>query len=185
MNPTSGKALVVVDVQNEYVTPGRPFNIQSIAPSLARCADVLAQARSEGWPVAHVQHLQSGSIFAHGSQEAALVEGFEPRSGEELITKGDFSCYSAEAYRRFVATNRGRELVIVGYGATMCVLSTIIDGYHRGDKYVLVTDATAAKAAGGLSEEALHLHVVTILGTFARQTSTAELFQERGATTNE
>ena len=147
MSSTKGKALVVVDIQQEYVTPGRPFHIQSIAPSLARCAEVLAFARSEGWPVAHVQHLQSGSIFADGSNEARLVEGFEPLAGEELITKGNFSCYSADSYRSFVEANRDRELVIIGYGATMCIISTIIDGYHRGDKYLLVTDATAAKAA--------------------------------------
>lgn len=173
------KALIVVDVQREYVAADRPFCIAGIGPSLVQCSAVLKLARESGWPIAHIQHLQdSSSLFATGSEEARLIRGFEPRSGENLITKSDFSCYSAPEFEEFVAAHRNHELVIIGYGATMCVLSTIIDGYHRGDKYLLVTDATAAKAAAGLSEASLHQHAVAILGPFAKQTTTSELIAE-------
>jgi nicotinamidase-related amidase len=62
------KVLVVVDIQREYVTPGRPFHIQSIGASLENGRRVLAAARSKGWPVYHVRHLQNGAIFTRDNE---------------------------------------------------------------------------------------------------------------------
>ena len=169
------KVLVVIDVQKEYVTEGRLFNIRSIGPSLKNAKSVLDHARSAGWQVIHMRHLQAGTIFNPESEFSAFVEGFEPIASEANFSKNDFSCYSDTQFASLMATLKDKEIVVIGYGTTMCVLSTIIDGYHRGQKFTLVEDATAAKSSQLKSEEALRDHCVDILRTFAKVTNTASL----------
>jgi ureidoacrylate peracid hydrolase len=174
------KVLVVVDIQREYVTEGRPFCIRSIGPSLENAGRVLAAARERGWPVYHVRHLQSGAIFNPESEHSGFVEGFEPRAGEREIHKGDFSCYSAPDFSVIMRQHaaRGDEIVIIGYGSTMCCLSTIIDGYHRGQQLTFVQDASSAKASARFGEEDLHERAQDVIGTYARVVTTRELLAE-------
>lgn len=161
------KALIVIDVQNEYVTPGRPFNIEGIAPSLEQLKSVLGTAREKNWPVVHVRHLQAGSIFNPESNLSDFVEGVSPNLGEYSVQKSNFSCFSSPEFVNFVEKYSDHELVVVGYGSTMCCLSTIVDGYHKGFKFSFVQDASASKAIGGLTEAGLHTHAVAIISTFA------------------
>lgn len=168
------KALVVIDIQREYTTPGRRFHIQSIGPSLRNAYSMLRFARSQGWPIVHVQHLQDGEIFNRASHYADFVDGFVPERGETLAVKGNYSSFSSPEFTRFAAEHADREFVVVGYGTTMCCLSTIVDGYHRGYKFALVEDACAARAVGQLSEAAMHTHAVATLGPFARVTTSEQ-----------
>lgn len=168
------KALVVIDIQREYVLPGRKFHISSIGPSLTNAYAMLRFARSENWPIVHVQHLQDGDLFNRASDTSDFVDGFVPERGETHAIKGNYSSYSSPAFMQFVNEHPDHELVVIGYGTTMCCLSTIVDGYHRGQRFALVEDACAARAAGGHSEASMHQHATAILGPFARLTSTAQ-----------
>jgi ureidoacrylate peracid hydrolase len=172
------KILVAIDIQREYVTPGRPFHIASIAPSLANAQVLLQYARSHAWPVVHVQHLQDGAIFNRDAEYSRFVDGFTPIEGETSVTKGNYSSFSAPAFTDFVQeqvqAHTSCEFVVVGYGTTMCCLSTIVEGYHRGYSFALVQDATAALANGDLTEDSMHRHTVALMGRFARVTSTTD-----------
>jgi len=165
------KALVVIDVQREYTTPGRRFQIQSIGSSLNNAYAMLRHARGMRWPIVHVQHLQQGEIFNPQSEYSDFVDGFVPERGEVLAVKGNYSAFSSPEFSRFVADHANHELLVVGYGTTMCCLSTVVDGYHRGYRFALVEDACAARATRGLTEDSLHEHAVAILEPFARLTT--------------
>lgn len=166
------KALVVIDIQREYIAPGRRFQIQGIGPSLKNAYTMLRHARDHGWPIVHVQHLQEGDLFNRSSDTSDFIDGFVPETGEVVAVKGNYSSFSSPAFVNFAADHPNHELVIIGYGTTMCCLSTIVDGYHRGHRFALVTDACAARAARGHSEASMHDHAVAILEPFARLTST-------------
>ena len=94
------------------------------------------------------------------------------------MIKGNYSSFSAPAFGEFVEKQVKKygecEFIVVGYGSTMCCLSTIVEGYHKGYKFVLEKDATAALANGELTEESVHRHAVATLGTFARLSTTTE-----------
>ena len=141
------KALVVIDIQREYISPGRSFNIQGISPSLQNAYDILQFARQASWPIVHVQHLQNGDLFGRDSATADFIDGFVPLESEALAVKSNYSSFSSPEFQRFAQDYSDHELVVIGYGTTMCCLSTIVDGYHRGYRFALVKDATAAKAA--------------------------------------
>lgn len=158
--------LVVVDVQKEYVTEGRPYFINGIGPSLERARESLAAARAAGWEVLHVRHLQDGDLFGRGSAFSAFVPGFEPRPGEPEFIKGDYSCYSSPEFAAKMKESLGRPVYVVGYGSTKCCLATIIDGYHRGQELFFVSDASDAKRSDRFDERSLHEHATDILRSY-------------------
>jgi ureidoacrylate peracid hydrolase len=166
------KALVVIDIQREYISAGRAFHIASIAPSLHNAYLMLTYARREGWPIIHVQHLQDGDLFGTSSDTSGFIDGFMPEPGEAHATKGNYSAFSSPTFVDFVAQHADHEFVVIGYGTTMCCLSTIVEGYHRGYRFSLVQDATAALSADGLSEASVQQHATAILKPFARITRT-------------
>lgn len=166
------KALVVIDIQREYITPGRKFQIQGIGPSLRNAYTMLRFARTQDWPIVHVQHQQDGDIFGRDADTTDFIDGFVPEANEVLAVKGNYSSFSSPAFVKFAEEHPDHEFLVVGYGTTMCCLSTIVDGYHRGYQFALVEDACAARAVGDLSEASMHEHAVAILGPFSRRTQT-------------
>jgi nicotinamidase-related amidase len=169
------RVLVVVDIQNEYITEGRAFNIRNIKSSLSKAGKLLEFARRSGWPIVHVQHLQEFGLFQEGTELGSFIEGFEPQSEEVLAQKSNFSCFCSQAFVNFAETHKDKTFVVIGYGSTMCCLATIVDGYHRGYQFEFVRDASASKACGQLTEESMHEHAAAVLSTFATVLDTREL----------
>jgi ureidoacrylate peracid hydrolase len=165
--------LVVIDIQKEYTTPGRSFYLESAAPSLKNAGRVLDHARRSGWEIVHIRHLQDGEIFNPKSEHSGFVPGFEPAPGEEEITKGNFSCYSAPRFAELMKERLDRPVYIIGYGSTMCCLSTIIEGYHRGQKFTFVRDASCARRTANFDEQSTHAYATDILSTYAKVVETA------------
>lgn len=167
--------LVLVDVQKEYVTEGRPFCLETIAPSLNNIRRLLAHARQKGWRVVHMRHQQNDDFFTYGSEYAQFIDGFAPIDKEYSFTKNDFSCFSSVDFQAMVERNRHREIIIVGYSTAMCCLSTLIDAHHRGHEFTFVTDATCAKRTARYSEQDMREHIMDIAGAFAHLITTVEL----------
>jgi nicotinamidase-related amidase len=172
---TQSKVLVVIDIQREYVTEGRAFHLKGIAPSLENAGRVLAKAREDGWDIVHVRHLQAGEIFNPESEYSGFVTGFEPIAGELSVVKSNFSSFSSPEFASVMERYKGLEIFVVGYGSTMCCLSTIIEGYHRGHRMVFVADASLAKSTARFDEASTHAYATDILATFSRITTATEV----------
>ena len=174
--------LVVIDVQKEYTTAGRPFYLKGIEPSLNNAKKLLELARLQAWDVVHIQHFRNipGSpIFNRDVPEfSGFVDGFEPSAGEQHFEKSIFSCYSNPEFAAFMEAKKSEPIYVVGYGTSKCVLATAVAGCHLGHKLTVVSDATYCKAeeAKGFSEETLHQAMVVAIGSsFAQVESTADL----------
>lgn len=170
-------ALAVIDIQREYITEGRPYCIKGIDASLGNAAKVLGGARLAKIPIVHIKHLNEGTVFNAKSEFSEFVDGFEPNGKERVAIKGDFSSYHSSEYRQFVDENQKRTIIVIGYGSTMCCLSTIIDGYHRGHKYLFVRDASSAKATKMHTTEQIHPIMSDIMTTFAKVNTTEETLE--------
>ncbi len=162
------RILLLVDVQREYSDRTRPFHIHNVEESLFKIQYLLERAREGDWEIMHVRHEQDGDVFARGTPYANYVPGFEPVGAEREFVKSNFSCYSDESFSRVAAKRKETEFFIVGYGTTMCVASTIIEGYHRGNRFTLLSDCSNAKADGGKTGEELHSCMCVVLSKFAR-----------------
>lgn len=170
------KILVAIDIQREYTTPGRPFYLECAGPSLVKAQQVLATARQLDWPIIHVKHLQSGSVFNPNSFYSNYVEEFRPIPGEIQITKSKFSCYSNAEFAQIAAEEKENEFVVIGYGSTMCCLATIIDGYHRGQRLAFVYDASSARRTVSMDELTAHRAATDIISIYSKVISAGELF---------
>jgi nicotinamidase-related amidase len=166
---TATPILVLIDVQREYATEGRPFFLDGIVPSLEACRRLLAHARAQGWEVAHVRHEQDKEPFKAGSEHTRFVAGFEPRRDEPVFVKSKLSAFTSEGFAEYAqrAQEAGRRLVVAGYGGTMCCLSTAVEGLHRGVRVMWVRDASLSRASAPESEAAMHAHVSSVMRVYA------------------
>ena len=171
--------LVLVDVQKEYITEGRPFCLETIGESLNNLRRLLTHARSRGWKIVHMRHQQNAECFSYGSEYSDYIDGFGPQGNELDLVKTDFSCFSCPEFQALVDRARHQEIILAGYGATMCCLSTLIDAHHRGYEFTFVTDATCAKRSARFGEQDMKEHIVDIMAAFANLTTTDELINRK------
>lgn len=177
MSQSNKPVVIAIDIQREYTTPGRPYCMAGIQPSLDNCRRIIRQARSAGWPVIHVRHLQDGSVFNPQDLHSQFVEGCEPAQGEAVVTKSKLSSYSNDEFRRILDGHDSAEFLVIGYGSNMCCLATIVSGAVFGHRFSFIHDASWARAVGGSTEQEAHASASRILGIHARLRTTDELLE--------
>jgi ureidoacrylate peracid hydrolase len=151
------KVLVLIDIQREYITPGRLFCLQGVESSLQQAKKLLAHARQHEWKIIHVRHVKVGApIFSPDSEYTDFIEGFTPLEGEVVVSKSLYSCYSSSKFCQLMQGFKHDEVFIVGYNSIMCCLSTVISGYHLGHKLHVVKDAMLAKSTKHFTEQENH-----------------------------
>ncbi len=77
-----------------------------------------------------------------------------------------------------MTTAKPDEIIVIGYGSSMCCLCTVIDGIHRGYNFTVVADATASKHLASISEDEMHSSAINILSQYAKIKTTSELLAE-------
>jgi nicotinamidase-related amidase len=85
--------LILIDIQNEYISSNRSFYLKGIHPSLENCKALLIKARELGWTIAHVKHLadENSATFNPKEEFSQFVAEFEPKKGELVFIKNDRS----------------------------------------------------------------------------------------------
>ena len=171
------RIILAIDIQNEYITEGRPFHICSIQDSLRNAAMIITSARLESIPVWHVKHEQTERIFVKGNPLTDFVDSCKPQKDEKVFSKDLYSCFSSKEFTESLAAEKPDEIIIIGYGSSMCCLCTTIEGIHRGYQFMIVEDATASKANGDISESEMHRSALNILKQYTKIIKTDELIQ--------
>lgn len=155
------RALLVIDVQNEYFTGKLPVSYP--AGSLSNVLSAIDAARAHDVPVVAIQHAApqpDSAVFRKGSTEWELHPEIAARQHDVLIHKslpGSFTGTQLEAWLR----ERGIETVVIaGYMTQMCCDTTARQAMHRGFNVEFLSDATGTldiqNEAGKVSAEELH-----------------------------
>ena len=155
------RALLVIDVQNEYFSGKLPVSYP--AGSLANVLSAIDSARSHGVPVVAIQHAApqpDSAVFRKGSKEWELHPEIAARQHDVLIPKslpGSFTGTQLEPWLR----EHGIETVVIsGYMTQMCCDTTARQAMHRGFHVEFLSDATGTldiqNEAGKVSGEELH-----------------------------
>jgi nicotinamidase-related amidase len=175
------RALLVIDVQNEYVTGNLPISYPAVSGSLSRIAQAVEAANEAGIPVVVVrQTAPAGSpIFAHGSHGAELHETIAELPRSLLLPKALPSCFVGTILDEWLREREVDTVTIVGYMTQNCDESTARDAAHRGYRVEFLTDATGTLAfeneAGSVSAQTLHETVAVVLQSrFAAVATTDE-----------
>jgi len=155
------RALLVIDVQNEYFTGKLPVSYPT--GTLSNILSSMDAARSHDVPVVAIQHAApqpDSSVFRRGSQEWELHPEIAARKHDVLIDKslpGSFTGTPLESWLR----ERGIDTVVVsGYMTQMCCDTTARQALHLGFNVEFLSDATGTldiqNEAGKVSGEELH-----------------------------
>ena len=85
----SKRAVVVIDIQNDYFPNGK-YELVGIEKAAANAAKVIEAARAKGERVIHVQHIfpsQEAPFFTPDSEGSEINPLVAPREGEAVVVK--------------------------------------------------------------------------------------------------
>jgi len=157
------RALVVIDVQNEYFPGGGlPIEHPPIAETLPRITQAMDAAQAAGVPVVVVQHTAppGAPVFDRGSAGWQLHPEIARRPRSHLVDKAWPSVFTGTDFGDWLLAHDIDTLSVVGYMTHNCDASTIYEAAHRGLRVEFLADASGAlpyaNAAGQASAEEIH-----------------------------
>jgi nicotinamidase-related amidase len=170
-------ALIVIDVQNEYVTGGLPIVHPPVAESLERIETAIDAANAAGLPVILVRHEEAdadSTVFVRDSGGWQIVDAVATRPHDAVVDKvvpGSFTNTNLEQVLRERDVD---SVVIVGYMTHMCVDTTTRQANHLGLDVTVLSDATGTiDVADDLPAELVHRVELGVLDDgFATVTTT-------------
>lgn len=180
------RALLVIDVQNEYFTGKLPVSYPS--GSLDKILQVMNTAHEKNIPVIVVRHTQPQEdtpIFRKGTPEWELHPEVAKFPYNLLIEKnlpGSFTGTELEAWLR----EKGIDTVVIsGYMTQMCCDTTARQAAHLGFSVEFLSDATGTLAfqnnGGAATDEELHRAILVAQdGFISNIVSTSEWVDNLG-----
>lgn len=175
------RALIVIDIQNEYVTGGLAIEYPPLVQSLHNVGKAMDEARKSGIPVVVVQNVAPATspLFALGSEGVRLHDVVAGRQHDHFIEKTLPSAFAKTDLGNWIAEHGIDTLTVLGYMTHNCVDSTIKHALHAGLNVEFLHDASGsvpyANRAGQASAEAIHRTFSVVLQSrFAAVLSTDE-----------
>jgi nicotinamidase-related amidase len=141
------KALIIIDIQNDYFENGAAELVGSKEASL-RAKLVLEKFRNENCPVIHVQHISTrpnATYFLPATRGAEIHENVTPKSTEKIVVKHFPNSFRETGLQEYLTSNRITDLVICGMMTHMCVDATTRAAKDYGLNCVVIGDACATK----------------------------------------
>ncbi|RIA47159.1 nicotinamidase-related amidase [Hephaestia caeni] len=141
----SKRAILVVDLQNEYWPTGK-FPLVGIDAAAANAARVIAHARAQGDLVVHIRHeMPGGPIFVPGTEGAEINAAVLPQDGEPVITKNFPNSFRDTGLDALLKQQGVTETVVIGAMSHMCVDATTRAANDLGYSTVTIHDACATR----------------------------------------
>jgi nicotinamidase-related amidase len=191
-------ALLVVDMQRAFLEPGEAMEVPPARDVVPRIGELIAIFRDKGLPVVftrftysaeapllvgelHPEHrpatpgapvglgLPSSSCL-EGQDNVRIVPDLEPRADELVIDKRYYDGFNGTVLDGALRARGITTLVVTGTMTDICVLATVVGGFNREYRMVVVEDGVATLWPG-IQDAALD-----ILGrAYARVTSAKDV----------
>ncbi|MGQ9593608.1 MAG: cysteine hydrolase family protein [Anaerolineae bacterium] len=161
-------ALLVIDMQNDFVSPqgmmarfGFDLSmVQEVAPRLAR---FIQQARQRGIFIVHTRVINDATqnppswyafwgppaVTIEGSWGAAFAPGFEPQEGEPVVTKYTYGAFTGTNLDTILRRREVKTLIVTGTGPNICAGDTMHQGFALGYHIVAPRDLLASFTVKG------------------------------------
>jgi nicotinamidase-related amidase len=155
------RALLLIDVQNEYFTGKLPIRYPDPANALLRIKDAVRMACQYGVPIVVVHQLGGphSTIFQTGT-EGPLIVDLGSGVGDFVVGKRLPSAFAGTSLESWLRANDIDTLTITGFMTQNCIAATIFDAVHRGYEVEFLSDASGAvdlvNSAGSASADEIH-----------------------------
>ena len=146
-------ALVVIDMQNDFVKDGGSLVVPDAEASIPRIRSLLELARGSGMRVVYSQDTHTEGdpeweIWPEHAREGTwgwnIVDELAPREGEAVIRKVRYDAFYGTHLDHFLRLWGVETLVICGTVANICVHYTAASAALRWFEVVVPRDATSA-----------------------------------------
>ena len=176
------KALLIIDIQNDYFPQGK-MELVGSDEAAKHAALVQRHFRDEGLPVIHVQHVALGStatFFLPDTFGAEIHDSVAPLGDEALVVKSYPNAFRETGLTQLLDDLLVTDLTVVGMMTHMCIDTTVRAASDMGFKVTLVGDACATKDLefNGVTVSAASVqaaYLAAIDGSFATVVTTETL----------
>lgn len=175
------KALVIIDIQNDYFENGRMALVGAEEASL-KAAKVLQECRKENIPIVYIQHIndrEGAPFFIPDTEGVEIHKNVKPLDNEKIIIKHWPNSFRETELLPYLNSLGIKELIICGMMTHMCIDTTVRAARDLGFINLLIEDACATLNLKIKQEEieAKNVHnsfIAALNGTFATVINTEE-----------
>ena len=166
-------ALLVIDVQNGFMSKGGSYdllgmkisNYQNIIPKLK---ELISICRTYNVPIFYTQAVRESSgidlltkthrilpksreerikkrpICVRGTWDAKIVDEIKPTSKDHVVIKRRDSAFQDTETEVWLNSLKVNTLIFCGIDTSICVETSLRDGFNKGYDVILISDATAS-----------------------------------------
>ena len=176
------RALILIDVQQQYFDGTLEIHYPPHADSLPRILAAIDAAEASGIPIVAFQHSagEGAPLFAPGTPEFELHPEIEARATDEWtrITKSYSSVYAGTGLAEWLRERDLDTVTLVGYMTNNCVLASSVEAEFLGFTTEVLSDATGAiniaNPAGFASAQTVHTTLMALLNSNLATVATTE-----------
>lgn len=176
----SKRALVTIDIQNDYF-PGGKWTLDGMEAAADNAARLLAAARSSGDTIVHVHHEFASAdapFFAPGTPGAAIHQKALPLSGETQVLKHTVNAFQNTNLKDILQAAGAEELLICGAMSHMCIDAAVRAAKDFGFTCTVAQDACATRElefnGKTIPADQVHAAYMSALGFAYASTPTTE-----------
>ena len=162
MSADKKRALIVIDVQEEYFSGNLKIEYPDPDVSLKNIVNLIDFSKKSGIPVVVVKNVLSpdSPLFAIDGEYTHLVKSIAEADSDLYIEKPLPSVFSNKSFDIWLKRHGINTLVITGYMTHNCDDSTVKHAFHNGYDVELISDATGSvpysNEAGSATAEEIH-----------------------------
>lgn len=187
---TPRRALVLVDVQQQYFAGPLEIQYPPHQQSLPRIAAAVDAAADAGIPVAVIQHTagEGAPVFAPGTPGFALHPEIEGRRTDAWkgVVKQYGSVFADTDLAGWLRENDVDTVTLVGYMTNNCILASAVEAEALGLSTEVLADATGAiniaNDAGFADAKTVHTTLLALLNSNWAAVATTEAWTTALAT---
>ncbi|MFA7438469.1 cysteine hydrolase family protein [Castellaniella sp.] len=193
-------ALLLIDLQNDFVEPGGPLHASMAYDNLPKIKELIAFCREKGVQLIYSRHAHDNDgsdmglfqeIYPGLGQRQALIQGqrgaeifaeVAPQEGDIIVRKQRYSAFFQTNLDLILRSKGITSLAIAGATSEDCCLATARDAMYRGYRVAFLEDVIGTYdypdiGYGAIKAEDLHRMILTIVGVTTAHVMKADAFK--------
>jgi nicotinamidase-related amidase len=153
----SKKALLIIDMLNDFVLPGAPLEVPDTKKAIPNIKRQIEETREEGGPVIYVcdTHEPEDKEFARfgwpphavrGTRGSEVVDELKPEEGDIVIEKATYSSFYETRLEETLKEQGVDSLTLAGCVTHICILFAASEAVLRGYEIEVPEDCVAGIA---------------------------------------
>ncbi|MBI2954514.1 MAG: cysteine hydrolase [Chloroflexi bacterium] len=195
-------AVVVVDMQNDFVKPGAPVEVADARAMIPRLNQLLDLCRDKGISVIYIRHvlrgdgsdvgrlgdihpyIREGRALCVGTENVEIYEDIQPKPGDLIVVKSRYSAFHGTDLEAILRTREIDTIILAGTVTNTCCESTARDAFSRDYKLIFLSDGCATHDWPDIgwgrvtAEEAQRVALTVVASCFGQVASIAEVMDE-------